>query len=73
MEQLIERLDHRERVRLQKEAEQRRKESGTDNGHNHNHGQNSVGMNSVSGMMGGGAATGSTSSGMRQRTSAGGR
>ncbi len=73
MEQLIDRLDRREQVRLQKEAEKRRQEQGSGNEHNHNHGQNSMGMNSMSGMMGGSSAMGGAASGMRQRTSFEGR
>ena len=52
MEQLIERLNHREQVRLQQEAEKRLKNSG-EGAHNHNHGSTSTGSNSLSGMMGG--------------------
>jgi hypothetical protein len=52
MEQLIERLNHREQVRLQQEAEKNLKKTsgGT---HNHTHGSTSTGSNSLSGMMGG--------------------
>jgi hypothetical protein len=51
MEQLIERLNYREQVRLQKEAEEKRKNAGEHSDHNHSH--NSTGSNSLSGMTGG--------------------
>ena len=60
MEQLIEQLNRREQVRLQKEAEKRREEAAS--GDSHNHG--STGMGSMGGMMGGamGGAMGGSSS-----------
>lgn len=74
MEQLIERLDRREQVRLQKEAEERRKQAQSGDDHNHNHNQGSTGMNSAAGMMGGMmGGSNSAGAGMRQRTSLGGR
>ena len=62
MEQLIEQLNRREQVRLQKEAEKRREEAASGDSHNHNHG--STGMGSMGGMMGGamGGAMGGSSS-----------
>ena len=62
MEQLIEQLNRREQVRLQKEAEKRREEAASGDSHNHNHG--STGMGSMGGMMGG-AMGGSSSSSSR--------
>ena len=49
MEQLVERLDRREQVRLQKEAEKRKEAAQSEQGHNHG----SSGGSSLSGMMGG--------------------
>ena len=66
MEQLIEQLNRREQVRLQKEAEKRREEAASGDSHNHNHG--STGMGSMGGMMGG-AMGGSSSSSSRLGTS----
>jgi hypothetical protein len=66
MEQLIEQLNRREQVRLQKEAEKRREEAASGDSHNHNHG--STGMGSMGGMMGG-AMGGSSSSSSRMSTS----
>lgn len=55
MEQLIERLDHREMVRLQKEAERRREEQQKNDGHNH--GSSSSGSSGL-GLGGGGGLGG---------------
>jgi hypothetical protein len=66
MEQLIEQLNRREQVRLQKEAEKRREEAASGDSHNHNHG--STGMGSMGGMMGG-AMGGSSSMSSRMSTS----
>ena len=68
MEQLIERLDRREQVRLHQLEEKRRKESGAESGHNHN--QSTTGSNSLSGMMG---STSSMGGAARQNNSMGGR
>ena len=68
MEQLIEQLDRREQVRLQKEAEQRSKNANSDSDHNHNHG--STGSNSLSGMMGNTSGMGGS---VRQNNTMGGR
>ncbi|MBR2072545.1 MAG: hypothetical protein IJ976_02640, partial [Alistipes sp.] len=75
MEQLIQRLDRREQVRLQKEAEERRKQAQSGDDHNHNHNQGSMGMGSMgSGMMGGMGGLGGGNSASRQTiNSMGGR
>ena len=51
MEQLIERLNYREQVRLRKEAEEKLKNAGEHSDHNHSH--STTGSNSISGMTGG--------------------
>ena len=51
MDQLIERLNYREQVRLRKEAEEKLKNAGEHSDHNHSH--STTGSNSISGMTGG--------------------
>ena len=72
MDQLIERLNYREQVRLQKEAEKKRQTAG-EGSHNHNHGTAAAGSGSLSGRgsgsIGGAGSTGSTgAAGLRQRS-----
>ena len=62
MEQLIERLDSRERVRLQKEEEKRREQNS--NGSGQSGGQSSGGRSSLSGMTGGAGGMGGMMGGM---------
>ena len=76
MEQLIEQLDRREQVRLQKEAEKRRQEAASGDGHNHNSTgrSTSTGMGgSMGGMMGGGSMGGAARLTERSASSLGGR